>query len=88
VVYGANVNAAAILLASAGNVPVERTAMLMQALLASPVSTGFVARADERLAEKLDVAGFAEAIRAALAAEPVLRGDETPVNVIGRDTDG
>jgi hypothetical protein len=57
VVYGANVNAAAILLASAGNVPVERTAMLMQALLASPVSTGFIARAHERLAEKLDVAG-------------------------------
>jgi hypothetical protein len=62
--------------------------LLMQALLASPVWTGFVARAYERLAEKLDVAGFAEAIRAALAAEPVLRGDETPVNVIGRDTDG
>jgi hypothetical protein len=33
VTYGPNVNAAAILLASAGNVPVERTAMLMAALL-------------------------------------------------------
>jgi DDE superfamily endonuclease len=45
VVYGPNVNAAAILLNSAGTMPVERTAMLMAALLASPVSTGFVARA-------------------------------------------
>jgi hypothetical protein len=51
VVYGQNVNAAAILLASAGNVQVERTTMLMQALLASPVSTGFVARAHERFSD-------------------------------------
>jgi hypothetical protein len=32
--YGPNVNAAAILLASEGNVPLERTAMLMASLLA------------------------------------------------------
>ena len=32
-VYGPNVNAAAILLGSEGNVPVERTATLMAALL-------------------------------------------------------
>jgi transposase len=83
VVYGQNVNAAAILLASAGNVAVERTAMLMQALLASPVSTGFVARAHERLA----AAGFDDVMEAALAAEPVLCGDETPVNVVNTDTD-
>jgi hypothetical protein len=87
VVYGPNVNAAAILLASAGNVPVERTAMLMAALLASPVSTGFVARAHERLTEKLAAAGFDEAMIAALAIEPVLCGDETPVNVLDKDTD-
>jgi transposase len=87
VVYGRHVNAAAILLSSAGNVPVERTAMLMQALLASPVSTGFVARAHERFAERLDAAGFDEAMSAALAAEPVLCGDETPVNVAGKEVD-
>jgi len=87
VVYGPNVNAAAVLLASAGNVPVERTAMLMAALLASPVSTGFVARAHERLTEKLTAAGFDEAMIAALATEPVLCGDETPVNVLSKDTD-
>jgi hypothetical protein len=87
VVYGLNVNAAAILLSSAGNVPVERTAMLMEALLSAPVSTGFVARAHERLADKLTDAGFDEAMIAALTAEPVLCGDETPVNVLGRDTD-
>jgi hypothetical protein len=61
--------------------------MLMEALLASPVSTGFVARAHERFAERLDAAGFDEAMTAALAAEPVLCGDETPVNVARKDTD-
>ncbi|MCA1851003.1 MAG: IS66 family transposase [Beggiatoa sp.] len=87
VVYGPNVNAAAILLASAGNVPVARTAMLMAALLGSPVSTGFVARAQERFAERLDAAGFDQAMIVALAAEPVLCGDETPVNVAHQGTD-
>jgi hypothetical protein len=85
--YGLNVNAAAILLSSAGNVPVERTAMLMAALLGSPVSSGFVARAHERFAEKLGAAGFDAAMRDALAAEEVLHADETPVNVARKDTD-
>ncbi|MCA1694718.1 MAG: IS66 family transposase, partial [Actinobacteria bacterium] len=87
VTYGPNVNAAAILLASEGNVPLERTAHLMAALLGAPVSTGFVARALERLAQRLGAAGFDEAMKAALRAEEVLCGDETPTNVIRRDTD-
>jgi len=41
--YGPNLNAAAVLLGSAGNVPVERTAMLIGALLGVEVSTGFSA---------------------------------------------
>jgi transposase len=82
VVYGPNVNAAAVLLGSEGNVPVERTAMLMAALLGAPVSAGFVARAHERLATRLDAAGFDEAMKAALRAEPVMCADETPVNVV------
>lgn len=85
--YGPNVNAAAILLGSAGNVPVERTAMLMAALLGSAVSSGFVARAHERFAQRLEAAGFDDAMSAALAAEPVICGDETPVNVAHKDTD-
>jgi hypothetical protein len=87
VVYGPNVNAAAILLGSEGNVPVERTATLMEALLGAPVSTGFVARALARFAECLAGAGFDEAMKAALRAEDVLCADETPTNVIGKDTD-
>ncbi|MDQ3274795.1 MAG: DUF6444 domain-containing protein [Actinomycetota bacterium] len=87
VAYGPNVNAAAILLASEGNVPVERTAALMAAMLSAPVSTGFVARALERFAERLAGAGFDEAMTEALRAEDVLCGDETPTNVIGKDTD-
>jgi hypothetical protein len=82
VVYGPNVNAAAILLNSEGNVPAERTAMLMAALLGAPVSAGFVARAHERLAGRLDAAGFDAAMKAALCVEEALCADETPVNVI------
>ncbi|WP_374212913.1 transposase, partial [Frankia sp. CiP3] len=86
VTYGPNVNAAAVLLGSEGNVPVERTAMLLEALLGAPVSAGFVARAHERLAEALAVAGFDDAMKTALRAEDVLCGDETPVNVLRTDT--
>ncbi len=88
VVYGPGINAAAILLGSEGNVPAERTAMLMSALLGAPVSAGFVARAHERLAGRLEAAGFGEAMKTALRAEEVLCADETPVSVIrnaGRD---
>jgi hypothetical protein len=79
VVYGPNVNAAAVLLGSEGNVPAERTAMLMESLLGAPVSAGFVARAHERLAGRLEAAGFDTAMKAALRAEQVLCADETPV---------
>jgi transposase len=87
VVYGPNVNAAAILLASEGNVPLERTAMLMASLLGTPVSTGFVARALQRFAQRLGAAGFDEAMTTALRAEDVLCADETPTNVVHKDTD-
>jgi transposase len=86
VTYGPNVNAAAILLACQGNVPIERTAMLMEALLGVGVSTGFVARALQRFTQRLDQAGFDEAMKTALRAEDVLCADETPTNVIGTDT--
>lgn len=85
--YGPNLNAAAIVLGSEGNVPVERTAMLLHALLGVEVSAGFVARAAERLAQRLDVAGFDEAMTRALRAEQVLCGDESPVNVVENDLD-
>jgi len=78
VVYGPNINAAAVLLSSEGNVPVERTAALMEALLGTPVSAGFVARALARLADRLQATGFDEAMKNALRAEDVLCGDETP----------
>jgi hypothetical protein len=51
------------------------------------VSTGFVARALERLAQRLAAAGFDEAITQALRAENVLCADETPTNVVHNDTD-
>jgi transposase len=85
--YGPNLNGAAIVLGSAGNVPVERTATLMHALLGVEVSAGFVARAAERLAQRLDTAGFDEAMTTALRGEDVLCGDESPVNVLENDID-
>jgi hypothetical protein len=44
----------------------------------------FVSRAHERLAERLDAAGFDEVMKAALRAEQALCADETPANVIRR----
>jgi hypothetical protein len=63
-------------------VPAERASILIGMLLGVPVSAGFVDRASERLASRLDGAGFDEAMQAALAAKPVLAADETPVNLI------
>ena len=48
---------------------------------------GFVDRASARLDEKLQAAGFDDAMQAALADEPVLGADETPVNVLAREKD-
>jgi transposase len=87
VVYGPNLNAVAILLGSGGNVPVERTASLMAQLFGIEVSTGFVARAHARMSERLERAGFDAAMKDALRAEEVLCGDESPVNVLRKDTD-
>lgn len=85
--YGPNLNGAAVVLGSEGNVPVERTALVIDALLGVEVSAGFVARAAQRLADTLDTAGFDEAMIAALRAEEVLCGDESPVNVLTNDLD-
>ncbi len=87
VVYGPNINAAAILLAGEGNVPIERTAALMAMMLGVPVSAGFVARAQERFAQRLEASGFDDAMKAALRAQDVLCADETPTNVIHKNTD-
>src|SRR6266536_3074817 len=46
------------------------------------VSAGFVDRASARLAQRLAGAGFEQAIRTALVAEPVLTADESPVQVV------
>jgi Transposase IS66 family/Family of unknown function (DUF6444) len=80
--YGPVINAAAVLLQSYGNVPSERTANLIGMLLGVPVSPGFVDLASERLNGRLQDAGFDAAMQAALAAEPVLAADETPVNLL------
>jgi transposase len=56
-------------------------------LLGIPVSPGFVDKASARLSDRLEDAGFDEAMQAALAAEPALGADETPVNVLAPDAD-
>ena len=80
--YGPALNAAAVVLTSYGNVPPERAAHIMDMLLGVPVSAGWVDKAGARLSRQLEQAGFDAAMCAALAAEPVLAADETPVNVL------
>jgi Transposase IS66 family len=85
--YGPGINTAAVLLAGYGNVPAERTAHLIGMLLDMPVSAGFVGKAASRLDGRLRDAGFDDAMQAALAAEPALGADETPVSVLTPDED-
>ncbi len=85
--YGPGLNTAALLLAGYGNVPAERTAHLIGMLLGVPVSAGFVDKAASRLDGRLLDAGFDDAMQAALAAEPALGADETPVSVLTPDRD-
>lgn len=85
--YGPGINTAAVLLSGYGNVPAERTARLIGMLLGVPVSPGFVDKASARLSDRLEDAGFDAAVQAALAAEPALGADETPVNVLAPDAD-
>ncbi|MGH3771713.1 MAG: IS66 family transposase, partial [Pseudonocardiaceae bacterium] len=60
---------------------------LMAMMLGVPVSAGFVARAQERFAQRLTACGFDEAMKTALRAEDVVCADETPTNVIHKNTD-
>ncbi len=87
VCYGPLLNAAAILLTAYGNVPPERAAQVIGMLLRMPVSAGFVDKASARLDGRLQDGGFDDAMRAALAQEPVLAADETPVSVLAPETD-
>ncbi|EQD62632.1 secreted protein, partial [mine drainage metagenome] len=69
-------------------VPMERTATLMESLLAAPVSTAFVALAQKRFADGLQSSGLDEAMGSALRAEAVLCGDETVHPGKGKPTAG
>ena len=83
--YGPGLNAAAVLLTAYGNVPPERAARVIGMLLGAPVSAGWVDKAGARLSALLGKAGLDEAMLAALAGQPVLAADETPVSVLARD---
>jgi transposase len=87
VCYGPLLNTAAVVLTAFGNVPPERAAQVIGMLLRMPVSAGFVDKASSRLDGRLEAAGFDDAMRAALAQEPVLAADESPVNVLAPETD-
>jgi len=81
VCYGPNVAAATTLLASSDVIGVARAANLMSALLAAPVSTGFVSRCLARLDAHLVAGRFEQALRDRLRVAPVLATDETPARV-------
>jgi len=80
--FGPVLNTAAVALTAFGNVPTERAAHLIEIMFGQRVSAGFVDRAGARLAQRLTGAGFAQAMHAALLAEPVLTADESPVQVV------
>jgi hypothetical protein len=85
--FGPVLNTAAVALTAFGNVPTERASHLIGMLFGQDVSAGFVDRAGARLAARLAAAGFAQAMRTALLAEPVLTADESPVQVVSPATD-
>ena len=87
VAYGPGINTAALLLTGYGNVPAERAADLIAMLTGIPVSPGFIDKASSRLDARLQDAGSGAAMRAALAQEPALGADETPVNVVTPEPD-
>ncbi|MHB8452348.1 MAG: hypothetical protein ACYDAQ_18140 [Mycobacteriales bacterium] len=71
-------SAAAILLTADGNVPPEGAARCIDRLLGVPVSAGSVDKANARTGGPLAAAGLGEAMRDALAAEPVLAAPPRP----------
>ncbi len=80
VAYGPNLQARAALLHAHGQLSQERAAELVAGLFGVDVSTGWIGKVADRLAASL--AGFHADLGQALLAEPVLLGDETPVNAI------
>jgi hypothetical protein len=80
---GPALNAAAVLLASCGNVPPERAAQVIGMLPGAPVSAGWAGKAAARVNAQPGRAGFDAAMLAALAGEGVPAADETPVSVLG-----
>jgi transposase len=78
VCYGPNLSAAAAFLHAHGHTSQERAAELVGGLYGVGVSTGWIGKVASRLAATLT--GFEADLKTALLAEPVLLGDETPVN--------
>jgi hypothetical protein len=76
--YGPTVTAAATWLASQDVIGIERAADMMSALLAAPVSTGFVSSCLVRLDAALTAARFEDELKARLQQQDVLGTDETP----------
>ncbi len=85
--FGPVLGTAAVALSAFGNVPTERASHLIEIMFGQAVSAGFVDRANARLAARLADAGFEQALRAALLAEPVLTADESPVQVVSPAVD-
>lgn len=79
--YGPQVTAATTWLASQDVIGIERAADMMSALLAAPVSTGFVSACLARLDTALRTAGFEDELKAAVREADVLGTDETPAPV-------
>jgi transposase len=80
--YGPGVRALVCYLCVHQHLPVDRTAQLLADVLGAPVATGTLAAVVAEGARGLD--GFAQVVRAGLAAAPVAHFDETGARVAGR----
>lgn len=80
--YGPGVAALATYLMGRQHLPIARTAELMSDVLGAPVSTGWLSSLLPDAADQL--AGFMDAVRAAMQVAPVAHFDETGGRVAGK----
>ncbi|GIH70957.1 transposase [Sphaerimonospora thailandensis] len=79
--YGPNVKTMVALIAEIGHTSMERTALLMKLMFGLSVSTGFVAKVDAQLGDRL--APFEEQVKERLRKAEIAGTDETPVSLAG-----
>jgi transposase len=84
--YGPGVATAVAGVVLGHHVPVHRSTILIMELLGVQVSTGYAASIRDRAVKAITGGGFLDAVRALLAAAPVVHADETFARAAGSTT--